>query len=72
MQAGNDITTPFRVDVAQVGNYGTSPWLTGTVNLGPVPPGTFLTVTIKVAAANLLDSILNSEGYFDNVRIVSV
>jgi hypothetical protein len=58
--------------VLEVGDYRASPWLTGTVNLGQVPSGTFLTFTIKVLATNVGDGGIASWAHFDNVRIVPV
>lgn len=60
------------LDVATVGNYGTSAWLSANVFLGQIPIGSTLNIKVSAESKNVLDSILHSYGYIDGFKIVKV
>ena len=60
------------LDVATVGNYGSSNWISANVFLGQIPIGTSLSVKVSAVTTNVLDSALTSYGYVDGFKIVKV
>lgn len=60
------------LDVATVGNYGNSGWLTANVFLGQVPIGSSLTIKFTATTTNALDGALTSYGYVDGFKIEKV
>lgn len=59
----------YVLDVATVGDYGNSGWQQVVVELGAVPIGTVLSVSISAEITNVLDSALSSYGYLDGVKL---
>lgn len=57
------------VDVAQVGDFGSSGWTRVTVQIGQVPAGTRLAVSISAEITNAVDGAFSSLAYLDDVSI---
>lgn len=60
------------LDVATVGNFGSSSWLNANVFLGQVPIGSSLSIIFSAETTNELDGALTSYGYVDGFKIVKV
>jgi len=60
------------LDVATVGDFGSSDWLSAEVLLGKVPIGTSLSINLVATTSNTLDGALQSYGYLDGFQIVKV
>lgn len=57
------------LDVQTVGNFGNSGWLQANINLGIIPIGTKLSVSISAEVKNSLDGDITSYGYIDGITI---
>lgn len=66
----NNILVSKVLDVNTVGDYGSSPWILVNTNIGSVPTGEKLSLTIYAETKNSLDSILTSYGYIDGISII--
>ncbi len=68
----DDVIYLQSLDVATVGNFGSSTWLNANVFLGQVPMGTSLSISLSAETTNALDGSLQSYGYIDGFKIVKV
>lgn len=66
-----NLITEETVDVAEVGNYGSSDWKQVVVELGSVPVGTKLVVEISAESKNVRDGVRQSTGYVDGFDLVA-
>jgi hypothetical protein len=69
VNVNNGTLFTYVLDVATVGDFGNSGWKQVVVELGAVPMGTLLSVSISAEITNGLDTNVNSYGYIDDVKL---
>jgi hypothetical protein len=69
VQSNNGNVFQDTLDVAQVGNFGSSTWKQAVVNLGALQAGTRLDISISASVKNRIDGALSSFGYIDGVSL---
>lgn len=71
-KATNQVILSAVTDIAAVGNYGSSTWISKSVNIGSLSAGQKVVVELRMESTNAGDSSVASFGLLDDVKVLIV